>query len=104
MHTRDQILKDIKQAVLSVDPQAEIVLFGSRARGDYKEDSDWDVLVLTDKAQDNAVHKLKILDAIYDVELRSGYLITPIIRNKKLWQTLKVSPLFNEVRKDGVEL
>jgi predicted nucleotidyltransferase len=26
-----------------------IILFGSRARGDYKRDSDWDLLVLVDK-------------------------------------------------------
>lgn len=26
-----------------------IILFGSRARGDYKNDSDWDILVVVDK-------------------------------------------------------
>ncbi len=28
----------------------KIILFGSRARGDYQEDSDWDLLVVIDKA------------------------------------------------------
>jgi len=27
----------------------KIILFGSRARGDYREDSDWDILIVTKK-------------------------------------------------------
>jgi predicted nucleotidyltransferase len=27
----------------------KIILFGSRARGDFKEDSDWDILVVVDR-------------------------------------------------------
>ncbi len=79
-------------------------MFGSRARGDYKEDSDWDVLVLMDKEQNEAAHKIKLMDAIYEVELSLGQIITPIIRNKRLWKNLEISPLFNEVKKDGVVL
>lgn len=35
----------------------EIVLFGSRARGDYKKDSDWDLLIVT---EDNLQRKQKL--------------------------------------------
>ncbi len=35
----------IKQNVHEVDPQAEVWLYGSRARETAREDSDWDVLV-----------------------------------------------------------
>ena len=38
----------ISQAVRRVEPQAEIILFGSRARGSARPDSDWDVLILLD--------------------------------------------------------
>jgi predicted nucleotidyltransferase len=38
-----QILKEIKKTVLNVDSEAEVVLFGSRARGDFHDESDWDV-------------------------------------------------------------
>jgi len=37
-----------------VDDKAEVILYGSRARGDEREDSDWDLLVLTDESLDLA--------------------------------------------------
>ena len=48
MNSTAQITKEIKQTVLGIDPTAEVILFGSRARGDFHEESDWDVLVLTE--------------------------------------------------------
>ena len=38
------ILETAKKLNIQID---KIILFGSRARGDYKEDSDWDILIIT---------------------------------------------------------
>ena len=46
----DLILEKVKEIVHATDPEAEVILFGSRARGDAMEDSDWDILILTPKA------------------------------------------------------
>lgn len=42
----------IRQSISSVDPRAEVILYGSRARGNARKDSDWDILVLTDYKAD----------------------------------------------------
>ena len=43
---RDPVLRRIVEVIVrEIDPD-RIVLFGSRARGDHKEDSDYDILVL----------------------------------------------------------
>jgi len=54
--TRDKeaILRKIKKIILDVAHRHgveidRIILFGSRARGDYKKDSDWDILVVTNE-------------------------------------------------------
>ncbi len=60
-----QILNEIKQAVLEVDSEAEVVLFGSRARGDFHDESDWDVLILVDKEETDFNFKRKILNAFF---------------------------------------
>ena len=39
----------IRNTVRSQAPDAEIILYGSRARGDARPDSDWDVIVLHNK-------------------------------------------------------
>ena len=42
-----RIILRIKDAVRGVLPDSNVILFGSRARGNAAADSDWDVLVLT---------------------------------------------------------
>mgnify|MGYP003681881934 FL=1 len=37
----------IRKNINLIDPKAEIILYGSRLRGDDRPDSDWDILVLT---------------------------------------------------------
>jgi predicted nucleotidyltransferase len=44
-----EITSKVKQTVKEFDPNAEVILFGSRARGDYNKDAGWDFLILTDR-------------------------------------------------------
>jgi len=45
-----RMIDHIKQIAASVLPKGStLYLYGSRARGDYHEDSDWDLLLLLDK-------------------------------------------------------
>jgi predicted nucleotidyltransferase len=41
-------LKKLKTELVEVEPTVELILYGSRARGTAKEDSDWDLLILTE--------------------------------------------------------
>ena len=50
-------LKVIREVILEVAKKCrigieKIILFGSRARGDCREDSDWDILIVTDEKLD----------------------------------------------------
>ena len=47
---RSQVIENIRQVAASVLPKGStLYLYGSRARGDWNDDSDWDLLVLLDK-------------------------------------------------------
>ena len=49
---RQQVIENIKKVARQVLPKGStLYLYGSRARGDYHEDSDWDLLLLLDKAK-----------------------------------------------------
>jgi predicted nucleotidyltransferase len=43
----DRILNTIKSTVHDYLPDARVLLFGSHARGDFKKDSDYDIMVIT---------------------------------------------------------
>ena len=65
------VLSMIRKQVKEIDPSSNIILYGSRARGDEKPDSDWDILILVNtkvdiKAEQVFRHKL------FDVELELG--------------------------------
>ena len=103
MNTTAQITKEIKQTVLGIDPTAEVILFGSRARGDFHEESDWDVLVLTDKEVD-FIFKRKITDQLYPLQLKWHEIISTIVYNRNWWQKLKPTEFYRQVTTGGILL
>jgi hypothetical protein len=46
LNQRDTFLKKIRQYMEEIEPGTEVVLFGSRARGSEKDESDWYILIL----------------------------------------------------------
>jgi antitoxin ChpS len=55
----------------------EMFLFGSRARGDYRSDSDADVAVFLDHVADLVQTQLDMVDESYPMLLSSGIHIQP---------------------------
>ena len=98
-----EFLKELKQAVLSHDEKAEVILYGSRARGDFGEESDWDVLVLTSGRLTNKA-EADLRDRIYDIELEHAQSLSTIILDKATWDHWEVMPLHRNVTKEGVAL
>ena len=95
----------IKKTIHNKDPKAVAYLFGSRARGDFRPDSDWDILILVDASQVTNEIEDKFRDDLYDIELESGQIISTLIYPKDYWKTTLVySPLFKSVTKEGILL
>lgn len=100
-----QIMGRIGNAVHAVEPDAEVYLFGSRARGDHKVVSDWDVLILLDEDPVKNSTEDRIREPLYDIELETGQLISVFVYPKTFWQSdLKHSPLYENIQREGVRL
>lgn len=98
---RDRITKTIHDK----DPYAEAYLFGSRARGDFRADSDWDILILIDDVKVTNDIDDKFRDDLYELELESGQVISTFIYTKDYWRsTLIYSPLYKNVSREGIRL
>jgi uncharacterized protein len=101
--TDTEFLQRVKATVQAIDPTAEVWLFGSRARGDARDDSDWDFLVLTDGPA-NWQYKHLLRDTLYDVGLEAGNSISTVIQSNKQKPLLSATDLFRNVMIEGKHL
>lgn len=94
----------IRDYINALDPTADVILYGSRARGDERSDSDWDILILTDYAADLLTER-KFRDKLYDLELETGEALSVFVYSKDDWQTKQnISPFFQNVSQEGVRI
>ena len=99
------ILKQIKNSVLSTDPDATLILFGSYARGDARPNSDIDILVLLDKDKITLDDRRRIGYPICDIALETDQLISPKVFSRQLWETkFKITPFYKNVTREGISL
>ena len=102
---RINVLQHAKAIIRGLIPDAEIILYGSRARGNATPDSDWDLLVLTNQKITPELEE-KLWDALYIITVERGEVISAVVKNRLEWSTpfVKASPYHQEIDQDGVWL
>ena len=103
MPDRKEILLKIKNAVMELDPDARIILFGSRARGDSEKESDWDLLILT-SIPASEENKRNIRNHLLEVELETEQAISTLIHHNDHWKNYSITPLYEVIEKEGIEV
>ena len=95
----------VKQAVTALDPDAEIILYGSRARGTNSVNSDWDFLIITGTCAHREL-KRKIRRSIYEIEWATSEVISVVIRSRQEWNLpiLRSSPFHINIDREGLRL
>lgn len=82
----------------------KIIIYGSYARGDYNENSDIDIMILTSLQEDviGAVED-QLYDVTFDFLMEYGVNISVIVKNEehfKYW--LGALPFYDNVEREGV--
>jgi predicted nucleotidyltransferase len=102
MKDKSYILKLIKTAVNVTEPNATLILYGSYARGDYREDSDIDLLVLVDKEKVTREDEKRIKYPLYDIEFETSTIISPMVFSRKDWESRhRITPFYENVVREG---
>ncbi len=100
-----ELLKLCATAIRQIVPQAEVILYGSVARGEETTESDIDLLVLVPQ---EATYELKraISNQIYAIELEHEQLINLIVRQQKKWNSepLNITPLYHSIQREGIRI
>ncbi|MFC2080407.1 nucleotidyltransferase domain-containing protein [Bacteroidota bacterium] len=105
MTNKQKIIQKIITVVNANDPDSEVYLYGSQARGDAKHLSDWDLLILLNRPKISFDVETKYMDDLYEIELETGEIISPLIYSKADWNTKhSITSLFHNIQKEGVRL
>jgi len=100
----NDIIKRIKTSIKTIDPKAQVIIFGSRARGDAKKESDWDILILTDYPVSTEIER-SFRNSLFDIEIETGEVFSTFVYQKQIWNTKhKVTPLYRNIKKEGVRI
>ena len=83
-----------------------IILYGSYARGDFRPDSDIDIMILVDLEDEEIKEKGRSLsDVTFEYNFDNDVVIMPIVKNTDHFNRwLRAYPFYYNVRKEGIEL
>ena len=76
--TGESLLPTIVGRIVRLVDPVRIILFGSRARGDQRPDSDYDLLVILDTVDDRRATRIAIRRSFEDLQVGSDVLVAPV--------------------------
>lgn len=81
-----------------------MLLFGSQARGDANNSSDWDILILLNKERIKNADFDAVAYPIVELGWRLGIEINPLLYTYEDWEKRSFTPFYKNVQKDKIEL
>jgi len=100
-----KILKKLKSMLQERVKLHQVILFGSRARGDAQPDSDMDVLVVLNEARTRKTRRI-ISQCAWEAGFDEGVVIAPVVVSRDHWEKgpERASLLAIAVREEGVAI
>lgn len=102
--TKEELFNSIKGVFRTVAPEGKIILFGSRARGNASEDSDWDLLILLDKPKIESMDFERVAYPLCELGWKEGEQFSPKLYTMKEWKKRSFTPFYKNIEKEGIEL
>ena len=101
---RTQIISLIRDTIRSSEPTAQIILYGSRARGDARDDSDWDVLAIINKPRLSLKDRSNIQYVVWDKGMALGQEINVFPYTRRQWEEAPPSLFKYNVMNEDIAL
>jgi predicted nucleotidyltransferase len=101
---KDTVIKNIKTIADKTLPKGStLLLYGSRARGDNRPDSDWDLLILLDKPT-LSFHDYDYGYPFSELGWEISEEINAQVYSKKEWDGYHFTPFYKNVEHDKIVL
>ena len=103
--TEEAVAQRLRDLLASRVALRELVLFGSRARGDGDPESDMDVLVVLEDGAGRAARKA-VSACAWEAGFELGVVVVPVIFTRSEWEDgpERSSTLAQRIRAEGVRL
>lgn len=99
----DDLIFKLKNLIFGYDKNAELILFGSRARGDWNEESDWDFLILTDLQVTEMFKEVLRNKISNEIEIPQDQVVFVLVKNKKDWEeNYAVTNIYESISEEGI--
>ena len=99
-----QIFNEIQALKRQILPNEKVILFGSQARGDARESSDWDLLVLLNKDSMNLDDEIKYAYPLAKLGWAHNMDFNVLLYTLSEWEKRSFMPFFKNVQQDGIEI
>lgn len=102
---QSKALKILKNRLLDEFNIEEMILYGSVVRSEADNESDADLLILTNQPM-SRFERHKITDVVFEVNLTYGTNFSSLVIDRALWESGPVSilPIHEEIQRDGIIL
>ena len=98
---QETMLDTLKRDIIALLPAgASVLLFGSRARGTHRPDSDWDLLVLLNREGRSTWEDYDNVGS----PLNLGQDVNTIIQTREEWKQKHFTPFYKNVMNDAIVL
>lgn len=98
-------INKIKKVAKEVIPSGgQLFIYGSRARGDANEGSDWDLLIILDKSKIEQSDYDNVSFSFTMLGWENSQSVIPVLYTKEEWENSTFLPFYKNVEKDKILL
>ena len=95
-------IKGLAVSVFEGTTGSKLILFGSRARGDYNDFSDWDLLILLKEKNSFNESFDKYAFPFVELGYRNGFDVQPQLFSYEEWKNQSITPFYKNIEEDGI--
>jgi len=102
LNKNKQVLKEFASSVKNKFSEAIVWGFGSRVNGNFSEESDLDVCIVTERMDDNIDRD--IMDIAWNVGYENDIVISTVTYDRRTFESklYQYSPLIKNITKNGI--
>lgn len=102
---RTDIVERVRHQARTLLPEAQVILYGSEARGDARPESDIDLLLLLPDKTVSPEKEHFIAKTFFEIELQTGVVISVLTMPREQWEKPPViTPFYQNVKREGIML